>query len=442
MNRGHALRWAALLALTTGVGSAAFAAAGGLGRPKTSAPVPLGEAEVLELDLAFFQARIARDSFAARDHAQLARVYLQRAQRSGMADADLARAEEHARRSLALRGAHNGEALQVLASSLMGRHRFLEARAAAERLVAWDSTSTSARALLGEIQIELGAYREAAHTFGTLLTVRTDLAVAPRYARWDEIRGRPAEARQLLRDALKEASGRHGIPRSQLAWFHWRLGDLALRNGRLGEAQGEFEHGLQEVPEDHRLLNGLARVAAARGRWKDAIALGERAIAASLDPATLGLLALSHEALGDRAGSAEYERAMSVAVSGQAGAMHRAWSLYLLDRGRSVPQILARAQEEIRTRPDVYGWDLLAWALYRSGKPSAALRAAERALGMGTRDASLYYHAGTAAAAAGERARATRWLEEALAINPRWHPTQPDEARATLRRLRSGRSVP
>ena len=115
---------------------------------------------------------------------------------------------------------------------------------------------------------------------------------------------------------------------------------------------------------------------------------------------------------------------------------------YLLDRGRSVPQILARAQEEIRTRPDVYGWDLLAWALYRSGKLSAALRAAERALGMGTRDASLYYHAGTVAAAAGERARATRWLEEALAINPRWHPTQPDEARdAPAPPLRSQRPM-
>ena len=169
MNRGHALRGAALLALTIGAGSAAFAAAGGVGRPKTSAPAPLGEAEVLELDLAFFQSRIKRDSFAARDHAQLARVYLQRAQRSGMADADLARAEEHARRSLALRSAHNGEALQVLASSLMGRHRFLDARSAAECRSHRDSASLPARALLGEIQIELGAYREAAHTFGTLL---------------------------------------------------------------------------------------------------------------------------------------------------------------------------------------------------------------------------------------------------------------------------------
>ena len=55
---------------------------------------------------------------------------------------------------------------------------------------------------------------------------------------------------------------------------------------------------------------------------------------------------------------------------------------------------------------------------------------------MATRDASISYHAGMIAAAAGETAQARRHLEEALAINPRWHPTQPAEARRLLERLR------
>ena len=65
MNRRHAARGVALLALTISAGSAAFAAAGGLGGPEASAPAPLDEADVLELDLAFFQARVARDSSAS-----------------------------------------------------------------------------------------------------------------------------------------------------------------------------------------------------------------------------------------------------------------------------------------------------------------------------------------------------------------------------------------
>jgi tetratricopeptide (TPR) repeat protein len=399
-------------------------------------PAPrLGEAEVLDLDLAFYQSRIARDSFAARDHAELARLYLQRARSSGAGDADLARAELHARRSLARRTGRNEEAFQVLAASLMAQHRFTEARTVAERLVAMDSATRAPRAMLGEIQLELGAYDEARRTFGALFATRTDPGVAPRYARWDEIRGRPAEARRLLRSARAEALKRHGMPAAQVAWFHWRLGDLALRQGGLDEAERELKAGLSRAPEDHRLLDGLARLAAARNDWRDAIDLGERAIARVLDPATLGLLSLSYEALGDSARSAEYDRAMSVAVQGQPGQLHRLWSLMLLDRGREVPSVLKSAREEILTRHDVYGWDLLGWALHRSGRDGEARDAMAHALAMGTRDAMLFFHAGMIEAALGERDVARRYLETALAINPRWHPFQPAQAREALARL-------
>ena len=436
MSGRGAVRGAALAVVLAGMAASALHLAGRPGRAEAADCEHVAEAAVLERDLAFFEARVARDSFAARDQGELARLYLQRARLSGTPDADLARAEEHARRSLALRTAHNGAALQALASSLMGQHRFAEARDAAERLLAADSTSRPVRALLGEIQLELGDYGAAARTFGMLFTARRELAVAPRYARWEEIRGHPGEARTLLRAALAEASSRHAMPRSQLAWFHWRLSDLALRSGRLDEAEHELQAGLRLVPDDHRLLDGRARVAAARGRWREAIDLGERAIAQVVDPATLGLLSLGYGMLGDRARSAEYDRAMATAVQGRSDAMHRAWSLHLLDRGREVPAVLAAAREEIRARRDVYAWDLLAWALYRSGAVREALEASANALAMGTRDASLYFHAGRIAAAAGRGDLARIRLERALAINPRWHPTQPREARALLERLR------
>jgi hypothetical protein len=128
----------------------------------------------------------------------------------------------------------------------------------------------------------------------------------------------------------------------------------------------------------------------------------------------------------------EYERAMSVAVQGQSGQLHRLWSLSLLDRGEEVPAVLRRAQEDIRARHDVYGWDLLAWALHRAGREEEAARAATRARAMGTRDAMLFYHAAMIDAALGRSGSACTHLKTALEINPRWHPFQPDEARRTL----------
>jgi tetratricopeptide (TPR) repeat protein len=389
------------------------------------------------MDLGFFQARVARDSLSARDFAELSRLYLQRA-RSGGGDGDLRRAEMHARRSLGLRQGRNAEAFQVLASSLMGQHRFVEARSVAERLVTLDPGYRPARAMLGEIQLELGDYEAARGTFGMLLISRGDLAVAPRYARWEELRGRPAEARRLLRAARDEASRRHGMPAAHIAWFQWRLGDLALRQGRLREAEKELQAGLAAAPDDHRLLDAMARAEAARGRWNKAIDYGERAIARTLDPGTLGLLYQVYAAVGDSVKAEEYYRAMSITVLGQSDTFHRLWGHFLLDRGREVATVLARAEREIALRQDVYGWDLLAWALYRSGRPSEAREKMRHAMALGTRDASLFYHAGIIEAALGRREAARQHLETALTINPYWHPFQPAHARRTLALLSTG----
>jgi tetratricopeptide (TPR) repeat protein len=419
--------------------SAAFLAARSLESAQVAPPPHITEAEVLEMDIAFFQRRVERDTLSARDFAELSRLFLQRSRATG-GYGDLRRAEVQARHSLGLRTGRNAEAFQVLAASLMGQHRFAEARGVAGELLALDSTSRGARATLGEIQLELGEYAGARHTFGMLLVSRGEPSVAPRYARWEELRGHPQEARRLLRAARDAARRRHGMPASHLAWFHWRLGDLALRQGRLDEAERELEGGLALVPEDHRLLEGLARVAAARGRWNQASDYAERAIVRSLDPATLGLLYLVYAAAGDSDKAEESYRAMSVAVLAQPDGFHRAWGLLLLDRSREVPAVLARAERDIAVRHDVYGWDLLAWALYRSNRPAEARDAMTRALALGTRDASLHFHAGMIDAALGLGAPARRHLETALAINPSWHPFQPAEARAELDRLRGRRN--
>jgi len=84
---------------------------------------------------------------------------------------------------------------------------------------------------------------------------------------------------------------------------------------------------------------------------------------------------------------------MDVALLGQSGPFHRAWSLHLLDRGRHVPDVLRRAEEELRTRRDVYGWDVYAWALHASGRMREAAAAMDSALALGTRDPLLLGHA-------------------------------------------------
>jgi tetratricopeptide (TPR) repeat protein len=416
------------------LGLVLWAAVVSAGRPNPASPASrprLSEAQIRDMDIQFYQGRVERDSLSARDFTQLAGLYLQRA-RETADNQDLVRAEKIARHSLRLRTRRNAAAFGILSSSLLAQHRFVEALEGAELLLAHDSTSVSARGLLGETQLELGRYEEARRTLGALGSYRGELSVAPRLARWDELRGRPEAARRLLRDVREKALRQHGVPREQLAWLHLRLGDLALRNGHPGEAQRELRAGLEISPDDYRLLGTMARLEAVQQRWENAIRYGEESIARALDPATLGLLADCYAALSDSSRAQEYYHAMEVTVLHQPGPFHRAWSLFLLDHAREVPTVLAKVSEEIETRRDIYGYDLLAWALHRSGRDSEARAPMMRALGLGTKDAMLLYHAGVIELALGDTAAARRHLAQGLTINPIWHPTQPSEVRALL----------
>ncbi len=374
-------------------------------------------AAIREQDIAFYQDRVARDPYGARDLAMLGSLYLSRARETGSYQ-DLLRAEDAARTSYRHRTRRNGEAAALLASALLAEHRFTEAYTTAKALVAADSSEPGTRAMLGEIALELGHYEEAKQLFSTIATQRYAPGLAPRYARWLELEGRPVEALDLLRSVRRDLDNGFRVPAEQLAWFDLRIGDLELRRGRLREAGDAFASGLSEAPEDYRLLGAEARLHAAKKDWSGAIRFGERAIANLLDPATLGLLSDCYAAQGDTAKAAEYAKAMEVSVSQQPGAFHRAWSLFLLDHGRDVPLVLRKASEELRFRKDVYGYDLVAWALHQSGRDVEAAPLVEQALSQGTHDAMLYWHAGQIAAALGDSLLSRERLEMAKEVNP------------------------
>jgi len=400
---------------------ALLAAGWGLARARTATPTPLTESEIRDRDIVFYERRAARDPQGAADRAQLAGLYLQRARARGGV-ADFRRAEARARQSLARRAGRNGKAQLVLASSLLAQHRFIEARSAAEALVALDSTQLGYRALLGEIQLELGDYDAARRTYAGLAPAWRQLAAAPRLARWAEIEGRTAEARYILEAAVAAARERRDLPVEQVAWFHLRIADLELRNGRLRAAERAVREGLVFVPNDPRLLAARARIEAAWGRWRQAIRWGERALAIAPDIATLALVGDAWAARGDSARGRAFWARADAAGPANPEPFNRPWTLFLLDHGRRLPETRDLLSAEITARGDVYGWDQLAWALHLTGDHAAAESAMAQALRLGTRDAMLFFHAGRIALAVGDTVRATRWLEDALRVNPSVYP--------------------
>jgi len=349
-------------------------------------------AQLLDSNIAFYEGVARRDSTGGMALGQLALFYMRRARATGDFE-DVLRSETAARKSLNNRNAHNTRARQALVASLLSEHRFGDALGIAQELSERDASNAAFRASLGEIQMELGHYDDARASFASVAGNASDLSVAPRLARWAELRGHPDSAYMLLNASLLAVIDRRDLPAEQKAWFWLRMGDLQFRRGKISDAANAYQRGLEVHTDDYRLFSAMAKLEAARHDWKRAIDYGERSVAVSFDPATIGAISDAYAGLGDSAKADEYAHAMEIAVSKQATAYHRAWSLFLLDHHRRVGEVLAKAQEELKTRQDIYGYDAVAWALHASGRDREAREMMTRALSLGTQDAMLFQHA-------------------------------------------------
>jgi tetratricopeptide (TPR) repeat protein len=356
--------------------------------------VPYDETNVRDRDIEFYSKRILEDPASATDRFTLAGMLFTRARNSG-STADLDSAEGLVRESIAKRTQRNYQAFELLASLLMARHEFRSAHNVALRADSLDPGTPSHLALLGEIELELGDYDAAAGHFEAAHYDGRNFTAGARFARWYEVTGHIDVARQYLKRAIVNVDRRDDLPREQVAWFHYRLGDLELRAGNVAAADSAFLVGLARHPDDVRALGGLARAALIRGEWRKAVEFGERATALQLDPATLGTVSRAYAELGDTAQAASYARAMSVSALKQPGVIHRGWGLFLLDYGTTQDRadVLVRARRELRDRQDVYGHDLMAWALYRNGQIGEARKEMRLALSQHTQDIMLAEHA-------------------------------------------------
>lgn len=387
-------RVAALVALAGALGATAAVAMRGRTPP---APPPqwdvAAERTQRDADIAWYIARARRDPTGATDHLRLAALYLQRARERG-APADLALAEAEARTSLANRREHNQEAFRALAIALIGQHRFAEASSAADSLLAWDPTHPGARSLRGEIALELGDYPRADTIFASLDRPGFDPAVTARVARWASLRGRSAHARTLLLSARDSARARTGTPAEQIAWYDLRLGELALTIGEYRAAARSLAAATSIVADDPRILLAQARLALETDRPAQALTYAESAMSAGEDPLAFALASEALRRLNREDESNRMFRAFETAIAAAPpSAWHRQWRLALLDRGHQLPEVLAQAEAELQTRRDVYGWDLYAWALHRSGRATEAQVAMRQALAWGTEDVMLARHA-------------------------------------------------
>ncbi len=382
-----------------------------------------------------YQRMLLRNPLDSHAYHGLGDAYVQKARETGDV-AYFGLADEALRKALAIAPDSSG-VLRHLAFVHYSRHEFAAAAAEATRAIELDTADGAAYGILGDSQLEVGRYAEAAQTYRRMAALGTDLYALSRLAGLKSVTGDPEAAIADLERAIAEGRAARR-PREGVAWAQWQLATEHFNLGHLAEAQAGYEAALVTYPRYHRALAGLGQVRAAQGRHGKAIALYQQAIGVIPQPDYVAALGDLFRNAG-RADEAARQYAL-VEYIGRLSALNRLLynrelAYFYADHDLKLADALDLAERELEVRRDIYAYDVVAWARYKNGMPEAAREAMTEALRLGTRDARLFFHAGLIERRLGNPAAARDDLRRALATNPHFHLLQAEEARRVLAEL-------
>lgn len=369
----------------------------------------------------------------ARGYTLLGGAYLQKARETadptyyGKADGVLNRA-------IQLNG-DDSDALTNLGELALARHQFSQAVDWGRRSLAVNPYKARTLGVIGDGLIELGRYDEAIETFQQMVDRRPDLSAYARVAYARELFGDTDGAIEAMEAAVKA-----GAPTAEnTAYVQVQLGHLLFNTGRLDEAERAYQAALRTLRTYKPAEAGMARLLAARGDLPRAIALYRDVIDVMPLPEYIIALSELYRVNGQSEAAAQQEalvQAIGQLFQSNGVDLDLELALFDIERGRNLPQAIARSRQALAERPSVKVADLLAWALYQDGQYQAAWEASQQALRLGTHDATLHYHAGLIAAKLGNRTGAITALETALTINPYFSVVHAPIAQRTLTELR------
>jgi len=380
--------------------------------------------------------RVKRDpeDFSALN--KLAGSYLQRARENGSADY-IELAARAARRSLdSVPETRNTGGLAALAGAEFASHEFAAARDHALELTRLDPGKSYPFGMLGDAQLELGDYDEAARAFRQMERAGgISHGSETRRSRLAFLNGDTAAATRHLTNALALVLDLPVPPRETVAWYRWQLGELAFAAGDYSTAERHYNDALVTFPDYFRAVAGLGRVRAANGDIAGAIEHYETVVNRLPDPVFVATLGDFYKLAGrEQDANKQYRLVEGIArLDLKRGALYnRQLALFYADHDMKPEEAYESALKEYETRRDIYGADALGWTAFKSGRIKEAQAAIKEALRLGTQDARLLYHAGLIARAAGDESAARNYLQQALKLNPQFDSLQASLARKAL----------
>lgn len=158
-------------------------------------------------------------------------------------------------------------ALHLRGMVLLIDHRFRDAQALAQGLLARDPDDVFAWSVLSDASLELGAMDVAVGAAQHMLDLKPDLLSYGRAAHLRFLQGDVQGATMLYREAI--AAGRLYKDREPSAWMITQAALVFLSTGDYAGAEAGLQLALREVPNYAPALQGMERVALARSGRAD-----------------------------------------------------------------------------------------------------------------------------------------------------------------------------
>lgn len=377
--------------------------------------------------------QLRRDGENARLLSRLGHAYLQQVRESG--DFRYYRKAERAFvKILENYHSHHFEAMAGRAEVFLGRHRFEEAHAWAEKAREGLPYRAMIYGILSDAEIELGRYEKAVATIQKMVDLRPDISSYSRVSYARELHGDVEGAISAMKLAVQA-----GLPGAATTeWCRVQLATLYLNRGELQMAEAAFQQALYYVPNDPYALAGLAKIRSAQQRHDKAETLLQSAISAVPLPDFCSALAQVYELMGNTVKAEEqYDLARKLLESERDIGIEADLELAMLGvkTGKNPAETLQLAKQAYAQRPTIFAADVLAWAHYQNGEFHAAQKMMRQALRLGTQSAEMHFHAGMIAWRLQQHAEAQKHLEAALAINPNFCQRSAAKARTLMEKL-------
>jgi tetratricopeptide (TPR) repeat protein len=397
------------------------------------APVP---AEITTEDaIKKMQDRLRSNPEDTAAYAQLGLLLLQRVREN--ADASLYNQAAAAFGQALQRDPQQIDALSGQGILALARHQFTAALAWGERAQAINPYRAQLYGIMGDANIELGRYDDAAATLQKMVDTRPDLSSYSRISYLRELHGDVSGAIEAMKQAVAA-----GNPMAEgTLWTEVQLGHLYFNSGDLPHAEESYRQALRTRPDYVYALGGIARVRAAQGYYDEAIGDYQEIVKRLPLPEFVIALGELYEVTGrETDAKLQYDLVRAIQqLNTSAGVdVDMELALFNVDHGADPAQALQQARVAYSHRPSIYGADVLGWTLYRNGDYAEARRYSQEALRLGTRDALLHFHAGMIAYALGDTDAARKDLQEALAINPAFSVRYAPQAREMLDKMSGG----